>query len=376
MDIEKIKLGINKTGFVHEYKVCEILEQNKWNVINNRYYLDDVQEINREIDIIAYRVNEVEDILYYTSLIISCKKSESNIWSFLTKDIKNGDPNINFCPISNWANDKVLSYMIKPEKVEDEVWSVTSDHEELNFVYGINDHVFAFQQLNKTSYTPQNDKDIYNSIISSIKALEYEKNSLDERKNRKVMYNFNLISIFDGEMIKVHLNNEGESIEEIDEIKYLNRHIVNKNENFYRVHFIKFSRLQDYITNFNKLHHWNCEFYPNLRRDFFNNITIEEPKEKIDLLLPEFIKEVLWYVSMEVEDFTIDKLNLKFNTYTNLMEIGFTGENLTFNEENHIAEVLDNSDTAKRTIKEGFNKVYNFNGFFSVKPYYEVDLPF
>jgi hypothetical protein len=376
VDKEKIIEGINKTGFVHEYKVCKILEQNGWNVINNRYYLDDVQEVNREIDVIAYKVGQVEEVLCYTTLIISCKKSESNIWSFLTKDIKEGDPNINFCPISNWSNDKVLKYMTVPEKIEEKILKETPRDNNLNFVYGINEHVFAFQQLHKTNYKPQNDKDIYNSIISSIKALEYEKNSLEERKNRQVIYNFNLLSIFDGEMIKVHLNGEEEIIEDIDEIKYLNRHIVNKKENFYRVHFMKSSRFNELISHFNELHVWNCEFYKTLIDEFYENLTVENTKEKLNLLLPEFIDEVVWNLMLGIKGYTIDQLDIKYESSKNQILVGASGKDLDYQDEQNIAKGLSESETAINIIQEGLQKIYRYTGKFEIAPYSDVDLPF
>jgi hypothetical protein len=381
VDIEKIKDGISKTGFVHEYRVCEILEQNGWNVINNRYYLDDVQEINREIDVIAYKVSQVEEVLCYTTLIISCKKSESNIWSFLTKDIKEGDPNINFCPISNWSNDKVLRYMTDQEKIEERILKGTHRDNDLNFVYGINEHVFAFQQLHKKHYTPQNDKDIYNSIISSIKALEYEKNSLNERKNTQVIYNFNLLSIFDGEMIKVHLNGREEIIEEIDDIKYLNRHIVNKKENFYRVHFMKFSRLNEFINHFNKLHVWNCNIYQSLINEFYENMTSENTTEKIELLFSEFEEEVKWDIIFGITDYTLNKYGLKYDSQRQSFMVGVSeekppGEYLTIDEEDDIANIIAQDEKAVEAIRNALKKIYRYEGKTEIVPFYFIDLPF
>ncbi len=47
---------LEKTGFGLEYTVSSILENDGWTVINNKYYIDDVQGSAREIDIIAYKV--------------------------------------------------------------------------------------------------------------------------------------------------------------------------------------------------------------------------------------------------------------------------------------------------------------------------------
>ncbi|MCP4399957.1 MAG: hypothetical protein GY801_21950 [bacterium] len=55
MNIDKIEEGIEKTGFRLEFDISSILEDNDWNVISNKYYVDDQQETVREIDIVAYR---------------------------------------------------------------------------------------------------------------------------------------------------------------------------------------------------------------------------------------------------------------------------------------------------------------------------------
>lgn len=246
MDTEKLIESINKTGFILEYEVGHLFEKSGWSVINNRYYLDDVKQESREIDIIAYKVREVEETLFYTTLIISCKKSSDNMWTFLVKDLKN-DPNINKHPINDWSNNAVLNFMKNKPDFETNLTNELKENEDVKFTYGIEEQVFAFQQISKKNYKPQNDKDIYNSIITSIKALEYEKNALNNRVYRDALYNFNILSIFDGDMHSVKYGGAKPVVQEINHIKYLNRHIVNKSESFFRVHFIKYDFLKDYL---------------------------------------------------------------------------------------------------------------------------------
>ncbi len=59
---KRILNGINKTGFPFEFKISKILENNNWNVINNRYYIDTNSNIEREIDIVAYKCTLLNDI--------------------------------------------------------------------------------------------------------------------------------------------------------------------------------------------------------------------------------------------------------------------------------------------------------------------------
>jgi hypothetical protein len=236
--MEFYKEEIKKTGFVLEYAVGKILEKCNWTVINNRYYIDDTSNVDREIDILAYKVKEIDGIRYYTALIISCKKSQEHAWAFLTRKINDIDPNIERYPLSNWTNDERLNLMINNFKNNDEIKKYF-DKDFINIIYNSDKKVFAFQQLSKKNGSPQNDKAIYDSIITSIKALEFEKNSKSRKKdNKKSFYNFNIISIFDGEMIELFFEEDEITQYEINNIKYINRHFINRIDNFYRVHFI------------------------------------------------------------------------------------------------------------------------------------------
>ena len=206
MDADKIIESINNTGFVLEYEVAHLFEENGWSVINNRYYLDDDNQKSREIDIIAYKVREIDETFYYTTLIISCKKSNDHIWTFLVKNLDEKDPNIEKYPITDWSNNPVISFMKEKQGFKNKVLAGIKDNENVEFTYEIAEQVFAFQQLNKDNYKTRNDKDIYNSIITSIKALEYERNALGSRVDRDAVYNFNILSVFDGDMYSLKYN--------------------------------------------------------------------------------------------------------------------------------------------------------------------------
>jgi hypothetical protein len=376
--IEKIKEQISKTGFVLENEVCKILEENKWNIINNRYYLDDIQNINREIDIIAYKVYSINDILYYTTLIISCKKSEKDYWSFLTKDIRQNDPNINLCPINNWSNDKILNFMLSTQGIEDRIISLSDepDKEYLDFIYGINQQVFAFQQMKRESFAPNNDKDIYNSIITTIKALEYEKISLDKRITNKALYNFNILSIFDGEMIQIHFDNEkkDQHVKEIDEIKYLNRHIVNKKESFYRVHFMKYNKLDSYMEHLNQLAQFHTEFYPALIEEYYNKLTDYSDDGSFNVLINDFESELLWHINYlnESDERELDSIKLEYKKDENKLYIVARGKEIDFMDEIDILAELNENESIIKQTKRALKMIYKYEGDFL----YEHPLPF
>jgi hypothetical protein len=72
--INKYAEHIRKTGFLLEFNVTKVLEKHGWNVITNKYYVDDVQGSVREIDIVAYKATDINKTGIYTALILSCKK--------------------------------------------------------------------------------------------------------------------------------------------------------------------------------------------------------------------------------------------------------------------------------------------------------------
>lgn len=279
-ELERINSGIEKTGFVLEHKICSILEKHKWSVINNRYYVDDSKNIEREIDIVAYKTKKEEDIHFYTCLLISCKKSNENIWAFLTKNFDKNDPNINFYPILNWTNVEVLKYMLK--QIDNNfIKKNIKNEKDIGSIFKLNRQVFAFQEMNKNTGSPQNDKNIYNSIITVIKASEYERNSLNKRKKIKAFYNFNLISIFEGEIAEIYFHNSETEASKIDSIKYLNRHIINNKEEFYRVHFIKSDRFKGMLTRYGALIDWNCKNYYNLFKEYY--LDVFEDRKRVEI---------------------------------------------------------------------------------------------
>jgi len=139
--------GIMETGFGLEYTVSKSLLQNGWTVINNKYYIDDVQGAAREIDILAYKVALKKGILIYTVLIISCKKSSENAWALLTKEKKQNDPNIDWNPVTIWSNEKIIKLMLENYEWKSEY--VNSSEKLDDLLFSPRKHIFAFQELSK-----------------------------------------------------------------------------------------------------------------------------------------------------------------------------------------------------------------------------------
>src|SRR5437879_1314212 len=92
MDLKNFEKQIAKTGFPLEYRISSLLRSAGWTVINNRYYVDDQEQSVREIDLVAYKARPVQHFNVFTTLIISCKKSDQNVWALLARKKDPFDP--------------------------------------------------------------------------------------------------------------------------------------------------------------------------------------------------------------------------------------------------------------------------------------------
>ena len=336
---EKVIGAIEQTGYVLEYYISEQLRSNGWQVINSRYYIDDLKGIEREIDIMAYKATVYDHIAYYTVLIISCKKATKGFWTFLTRRRPENDPNTEHFVINNYTTDKRLSYMLN--SMQEYIKSSLIKDPDVKKLFQIERLPFAFQQINSESYKTEDDKRIYDSIITTIKALEYEK----ENRSRPIIdginnffYNFNLLSIFDGDFLEVFFNNKWQkNVTNVSEIKYINRHIVSKKEAFYKVHFITKAAFLPQVEIYSKLHSKNCEVYPELINQFYKNI-FADPK-RANIYWNDFCKEIKWrfnyslvhelgYKSKEPADtfsydYTDDILKIHFDGYYDIDDPDF-----------------------------------------------------
>ena len=170
MSDDRYAKAIQKTGFILEYNVADILRQAGWTVISNKYYEDDLEGSVREIDLLAYKVSKTQQTDIYTTLLISCKKSDADIWALLARDINLKDPNASWWPLHLWSNDKAIVYEIgKP--------TISKSYHDHLIALGVKEalsipeyEVFAFQEMNRVSGAPHNDKNIFSAVTSLLKA--------------------------------------------------------------------------------------------------------------------------------------------------------------------------------------------------------------
>lgn len=313
--------AISHTGFPLEHEICNILKDQGWSIISNRYYIDDIKGTEREIDIIAYQISDIgDDVEYITTLVISCKKSEQNRWCFLTRDADKASGNINWTPLHFCSTDKRLKYILETQN--NQLISRYLANRALYHLYSFNHQVFAFQVIQdskkkedkeKGNLCVKSNEDIYNSIITPIKAISAEKKSRFEKYHNqaKRCYLFYAISIFDGEMFEVKFDSDGkQNIDEIDNIKYLNRHIINNVDDFYIVDFVTKENFGYRLNLYDILHKENTRYLNRMFADFY--IDIFKHPERVDLFWKEFEAEVGFWVRYNIRRITDQEIDYRY----------------------------------------------------------------
>lgn len=322
----------DKTGFILEHDVATIFEAHDWTIIHNRYYLDDVQAMQREIDLLVYKVDEVDGILVYTSLIVSCKKSENKDWIFLTRNTAGTKSNLDTSPFIYWSNSEELNYQLKDKRFIELPYCDKDILDHLNSFFDYSKTVFAFREyennLQKTNKVA-NDTGIYESIITLIKSQGYELESLPvRRKNNICYYNLNLLTIADVKrFIEVECKGEDLIESEIEQINYVNRFLVNRREHNSRITFTKFSVLESVISDFDLLHKANCKIVE-VAIDKFYKTEIIRDYTALKIILSkhsdELSNSIRWEIFQEypVKNEELADPFFDFKIKSNIWEIG------------------------------------------------------
>jgi hypothetical protein len=360
--------AIRKTGFVLENEVAVTLKNQGWSVISNKYYVDDSEESVREIDLVAYKVGKCANCLVFTTLIISCKKSESNIWALLTRDIDFKAPNSDWWPFHAWTNDKVMGYSIAQTGVARRYHDDVTKLGVADALKLPNAEIFAFQEMSRESGAPQNDKAIFSAITSLMKAQAYELAVLPERRKDPVVYQFNLLSVVDADLVRLHFTKDNITEIETEAEQYIARYIVHRKETFSRVRFIKAAAFGRLLDDYSRLHAANCSWLAKQNDSFYEGIMGDS--QRVDVLIKEFREEIEWFLRSRIrrarkQADAIKSISLEWNAANNqvAINVGTETSNLVFL----------NGDTESRSHVAGvLKKLYRYEGPFG----FEEDIPF
>lgn len=371
-DVKSLKAfekNIEKTGYVLEFKVSSLLREHGWSVINNKYYLDDVQPTVREIDIVGYKAKIFSNFTIYTVLIISCKKSEENSWALISKDRDDKDPNIKWYPIHVWTNNKVIDFILNISSFQEKYFEFVRSRQLFAQIFAPTSHIYAFQEMNKISGAVKNDKNIFSSITSLMKAQGYEISSLIKRKRESCIYQFNLLSIVDTDLLEIYLNEIGPNAKKIDDAKYIGNYIINNQETCAKIHFISYPALKSFIDYYDNLNKCNLDFFETHYESFFENVMLDH--KKIQVFIKEFTKDILWDIKYTLRRRNSYKENLKdlYLTWDQKKQIVLI--ELEINQDD--IEFLNLDLKLKKEIGKSLKKFYSYTGEFA---FAELDIPF
>ena len=352
MELEKYVKQIEKTGFVLEARIAEMLRRHHWTVIHGRYYIDDIQDSVREIDLLAYRVQEIDGLQYYTTLIVSCKKSEQNIWALLTKNRDNDDPNMNWDPLQIWSNNKVLSFMLSRDWEQDYLEKL----EEIGIYSELMNaevNLFAFQEMNKSKGTPQNDKAIFSATTSLMKAQNYEIKALPERKQTPAtLYQFNLVSVFDGDLVRLHFSDGQVTASRRDSDVYISNYIVDQSDTCSRIHLVRANAFDTFLDLYDELYQFNCRYFSELRDSFYDSAVSDFQRRM--LLEEDFFSQIKWRVGFALER-DAPYMALSHHAETDTLRVGI-------NVQPQELDLLNEKEDLLALLRKTAKSVYRFSG--------------
>ncbi|MBB4755472.1 hypothetical protein FHT15_000127 [Xanthomonas campestris] len=267
---EMIINALQGTGFILEHKVAMELQKNKWNTINGRYYLDDVDGRARELDLIAYKVTKGEDIDIATGVLISCKKEAKNTVAFLSRKRPKVDPNADWEPVHWWTKSEPINSYLLSEKWKAKY--LDCDPNIKQKMLSPSRDIFAFQLVSEGG-TPQNDKPIFDSVTCLMKALDHEITRFQAKSKRTTrIYQFILCTIFDAPMVDVQYEHSPAKVLQTPRITYFSKYIVNKRDSSALIHFIRFEELNKFLGDLNSLHKHNAKFFTDQVKEAYDAI--------------------------------------------------------------------------------------------------------
>ncbi len=367
-----ISSEISKTGYVLEHKIAQMLKAKGWSVISGKYYVDDNEDVPREMDLIAYRVAKIDgdEIEIYTVMIISCKKSEENSWALLARNINLKDPNTDYWPLHCWTNDVALGHQLAISGKQKKYHEGVRMQGVIDAAADPQVEVFAFQEMNKINGSPRNDKAIFNSLTSLVKAQAYEISALPARKKNKAVYQFNLISVVGADMYRLMFADSGGGVESVpvESEQYIARYIVAKRESFSRIRFLTADGFSGSLDDYGRLHNANVKWFAGEHADFYSDIVLDD--KRIEVLISKFHDKIRFPVKWRLErNFKgisyDDKPLLNWNSDSSDLSIEYM-----FNED--VLDFMNEDEDIGGIVAVALKSIYRYVGPFK----FRFEIPF
>ena len=230
--------------------------------------------------------------------------------------------------------------------------------------------VFAFQEMNRVSGAPHNDKNIFGAVTSLMKAQAYELGALSQRRKEKPsIYQFNLISIIESELFRLVIDGNNISQEQIESEHYISRYIIKKSDTFSRIRFVVSSSFKESLKDYGRLHEANCKWFDSAINTFYDGIL--KDFWRVNVLIEEFRSKVEWpiYWALKQEHnvkISKDSISVGWN------KKGKHAEVTVFEVEPFVENLNQNSDL-KQKVSSALKDVYRYTGEFQ---FAVDDIPF
>lgn len=359
MEEQRLSEALNRTGFVLEYKIQHILREHGWHVLSSRYYPDDVTGLEREIDVVATRFASVDEFTACTVLVISCKKTAASSWVFMTDQ---HDPNVEEYPqnpmqvISN-RHEINVRLMYEKQQLIDELLT----YENAAAVHHMPHRVFAQQQINNNSYNPEDDKKIYDSISTTIKAACYEARDTAGRLQKAQVVNFHLLSVHEGGIVEMYFGDDTQHMETVQEVNMVSKHIVGKSEGWYKVHFIDADAFESVLSRYDALAGEYAVFWQKQIDAFYDQPFSDVHKQRMECQWENFASAFAC-AAIDCDDYWHDVFNntdlskYEYDEGTQLLTLSFDLK--LFSGRERIVDELNHDENiqmiARRLLKEYF----------------------
>lgn len=265
-DLENIKRTLAKSGHIFEYQVSDIFEKNGWLIVPNRFYHDKDEDKGREIDLVAYKISEVQkETAAITVVVVESKQSQKNKWVFFTKGEFHGSINLENFPLF-YLNEipEFETAFPSPDKFKNYLLDILKKNNLMhlyNFEYKSHSYTEVSEakdaQKNASFFNATNASDIHGAIFPVIKAISSELSLYENRKiamNEKRFYWVFPLVVFNGEMLEARVKEGKVELFERDEIQYVTRYTSKKYDDYYSINIIRWSSLMKYIKLFNEIH--------------------------------------------------------------------------------------------------------------------------
>jgi hypothetical protein len=376
MDFKPYIDGVNATGFPFEQNTAEKLRRQGWQIIANRYYIDDDENKPREIDLLAYKAASFKDFDLRTAIIISCKKSDQHHWAFLSRDANLKDPNSDWQPVHFWSNDKPLSHVLSKSSWPAEYHDNAEEFGVEQILVAPEYDVFAFQELycgeprgDKKVGTSRGDSFIYASIMSTVKAQLYEMSIRPSSPRKKpIVYQFNLLSLADTKFLRLHFRGDAILPAEIDCATHIARYIVKRQQIFARVLFSTKEYFETLLQDFDRLHEANKKILTKKRTEFYTGI--EKDKDKLRVLVEDF-RSVLYRNMLFSQNApplnqlnAIKEVNLDWDDEKSRLKLCVSSFEVDL-------EILNKLEL-RASVKSALKQIYRYEGDFI----FDDDIPF